>query len=135
MKLFIGVKALIKHEGKVLILREAAYDEGTNEGKWDIPGGRINSDEPILKGLVREVEEESGLKIEVGEVVGVFETFPMIKGEECHIVRIFYTATTTSTKVVLSPDHDAYAWVTVDDLAGKELVSSLEPLIRKVLSV
>lgn len=133
MKLFIGVKALIKHEGKVLILREAAYDEGINEGKWDIPGGRINPEEPILDGLVREVKEESGLEIAIGEVLGVFETFPVIKGEACHIVRIFYTATTTSTEVVLSPDHDVYEWVTVDDLAGKELVSSLEELILKAI--
>lgn len=133
MKLFIGVKALIKHQGKVLILREAAYNEGTNEGKWDIPGGRINPDEPILDGLAREVFEESGLQIEVGEVVGVFETFPVIKGEACHIVRIFYTATTTSTEAILSPDHDAYEWVNIANLEGKQLVSSLEELIHKVI--
>lgn len=135
MKLFIGVKALIKHQGKILILREAAYDEGTNTGKWDIPGGRINQDEPILEGLAREVKEESGLEIEPGKVAGVFETFPVIKGESCHIVRIFYTATTATPEVVLSGDHDAYEWVTTEDLEGKELVSSLEALIRRVLSV
>ena len=133
MKLFIGVKALIKHEGKVLILREAAYDEGTNEGKWDIPGGRINPEEPILDGLAREVKEESGLEIEAGEVIGVFETFPTIKGEECHIVRIFYTATTASSEVLLSADHDACTWVTLADLEGKSFVSSLEVLLRKEL--
>lgn len=135
MKLFIGVKALIKHEGRVLVLREAAYDEGVNEGKWDVPGGRISPDEAILDGLEREVKEESGLLIAVGEVIGVFETFPTIKGEACHIVRIFYSATTNTPEVVLSGDHDAYEWVSASDLEGKQLVSSLEPLIRRVLSV
>ena len=134
MKLFIGVKALIKYEGKVLILREAAYDEGTNEGKWDVPGGRINPEEPILEGLKREVTEESQLVIETEEVLGVFETFPEIKGESCHVVRVFYRAKAITTNVVLSGDHDLYEWVSLEGLSGKQFVSSLEPLIRRVLS-
>jgi ADP-ribose pyrophosphatase YjhB (NUDIX family) len=51
MKLFVAAKAIIISEGKVLLLREAAYDEGTNVGKWGVPGGRIHDDEPILDGL------------------------------------------------------------------------------------
>ena len=134
MKLFVGVKALIVHEGKVLLLREAAYDEGTNEGKWDVPGGRINPEEPILEGLKREVTEESQLVIETEEVLGVFETFPEIKGESCHVVRVFYRAKAITTNVVLSGDHDLYEWVSLEGLSGKQFVSSLEPLIRRVLS-
>lgn len=39
IKLAVGVKAFIlNEEGKVLILREAKYDEGTNDGKWDVKG-------------------------------------------------------------------------------------------------
>ena len=133
MKLFIGAKALIVHEGKVLLVREAAYDEGVSTGMWDVPGGRINPEEPILEGLQREVTEESGLKIEPGAAPGVFETFPEIKGEVCHVVRVFYKAKALTTDVVLSQDHDTYEWVTLEDLEGKVLVSSLEELIHKVL--
>ncbi len=132
MKLFIGAKALISHEGKVLVLREATYDEGTNEGKWDIPGGRIEAEEPILEGLSREIHEETGLNVEVGEVVGVFETFPTIKGEACHIVRIFYTAQSTSSEVRLSGDHDQYEWIDPSNLDDREYVSSLRELLGKV---
>ena len=133
MKLFVGVKAVILHEGKVLIVREAAYDEGTNKGKWDVSGGRIQNDEPILIGLAREVKEESGLEIKPMQVLGVSETFPTIKGELCHIVRIYYLAEALHTKVTLGPDHDTYAWVTVEDINDKELVSSLLELIVKAL--
>ncbi len=135
MKLLVGVKALIVNQNKVLLLREASYDEGINEGKWDVPGGRINPEESIIEGLRREVREESGLEIDLGEVLGVFDTFSMIKGEECHIVRIFYKAEAKSTEIVLSDDHDAYAWVTLEDLKDKELVSSLPELIQKSLSI
>lgn len=42
MKLFVAAKAVVQNEeGKVLILREATtYEESTNVGKYDIPGGR-----------------------------------------------------------------------------------------------
>jgi 8-oxo-dGTP diphosphatase len=135
MKLYVGAKAVIVHEGKVLLLREAVYDEGINAGKWDVPGGRIHPEEPILVGLQREVTEESGLEIEPGEVLGVFETFPHIKGEQCHIVRVFYKAKALSTEVTLSVDHDSYTWVSLEEMADKELVSSLPELIKKVFSV
>jgi len=133
MKLFIGAKAMVVHEGKVLLLREAAYNEGTNEGKWDVPGGRINAEEPILEGLQREVMEESGLTIKPGRVLGVFETFPTIKGEACHIVRVYYEATPQTFEVVLSQDHAEFAWVTVADLEGKECVSDVVELVNLVL--
>ncbi len=111
MKLFIGAKALIERDGKILLIREAAYDEGTNLGKWDVPGGRIEPHEPILVGLAREVMEESGLNIVPQHVLTVEETFPIIKGEACHIIRVYYLATTNSSEVVLSPDHNEYQWV------------------------
>lgn len=134
MKLFIGAKAIIVHNNKVLVLREASYEEGTNTGLWDVPGGRINSDEPILEGLAREVKEESGLSITPGEVLGVFETFPEIKGELCHIVRVFYKAEADTTDVFLSADHDAFTWVGAGELNDTELVSSLPALIEKALT-
>lgn len=135
MKLYVGVKALIVNNGKVLLIREAAYDEGTNVGKWDVPGGRIREDEPILQGLAREVFEESGLKeVRFGDVLGVYETFPVINGEVCHIIRLFYAAYVTQVpEVILSSDHDAYEWVQLSDCADKVLVSNVEQLLEKVL--
>jgi 8-oxo-dGTP diphosphatase len=132
MKLFVGAKAVIVEGGKILVLREAKYDEGTNEGKWDVPGGRINPEEPILDGLRREVMEESGLEVEVGEVLVVHETFPSIKGEDCHIVRIYYQAKPLSGKVILSPDHDKYEWVSKADLETKHFVSGMKEVFERV---
>lgn len=114
MKLMVGAKALIVHKGKVLLLREAAYDEGINTGKWDVPGGRIEPQGTLLEGLSREMREETGLVARVGDVLGVYESFSSIKGEDCHIVRIYYVAyLETIGEVRLSPDHDLYEWVSL----------------------
>ena len=112
MKLFVGVKGFVEHEGKILILREQQYDEGTNEGKWDVPGGRIESKEPLFDGLKREVKEESGLSVEPGKAFHVAENFPAIKEEKCHIIRIYITCIIAgSPEVVISQDHDQFAWI------------------------
>jgi 8-oxo-dGTP diphosphatase len=133
MKLFVGVKAIIVHEEKFLLIREAKYDEGTCEGKWDAPGGRINPEESLFQGLEREVMEESGLTVVPGKLLGVFETFHTIKGEECHIVRIYYECISTTNVVRLSSDHDQYDWVDIGaSLEGKELVTDIKKVIELV---
>jgi 8-oxo-dGTP diphosphatase len=132
MKLFVGMKAVIVQDGKVLILREAEYDEGTNAGKWDVPGGRINPEEPFMEGLRREVREESGLEIEPLEIWGIFETFPTIKGESCHIIRIYHLCRPVTADIQLSGDHSEYAWLDPKDIHTKEFVSDIVEMIEKV---
>lgn len=130
MKLFVGAKGLVHHEGKVLLLRESSkYEDGCEEGKWDVPGGRIEPHETMREGLIREVEEESGLTVEPGAVLGAFDGFPEIKGEKCHVARVYFLCETKSTEVVLSEDHDMFDWVTPDALGDKIFVEDVQEII------
>ncbi len=68
MNLQVGVKVLIEKNGKYLFLRRSqAFKPGPQ--KWDIPGGRIEPDEPLSEALEREVREETHLSL--GGVTGV----------------------------------------------------------------
>jgi 8-oxo-dGTP diphosphatase len=126
MKLMIGVKAFISKNSRVLIIREAPYEEGSNFDKWDVPGGRINAEETLHEALSREVREEVGLEIVSSKVLYVQENFLNIRGEDCHIVRIYYAAELTGeADVVLSQDHDAYAWISAEDIPDREFVDGL----------
>lgn len=134
MQLFVGAKGFIQRpDGKVLIVREgASYIEGTELGKWDVVGGRINSDEPIIKGLKREIYEESGLEVTVGEVLGVHENFPTINGEQVHIIRIYYACTTDVDVVTLSDDHDAYEWIDPNDSDVYPIMDDVADLLKQL---
>jgi 8-oxo-dGTP diphosphatase len=133
MKLMVGAKAIIKKEGKVLLLREAAYGDGTNLAKWGVPGGRIETEESLEEGLARELLEECGLEVFKGEILGVVETFSIIKGEECHIIRLYYESDYQGGEVILGLDHDKYGWFTSSEVLELEIVSGEVDLILKVL--
>lgn len=107
-----GKAVIVNDEGKILFLREAStYEEGTNIGRYQIPGGRVNIGEPFMDALKREIMEETGLEVVVGQPVYVGEWFPTIKGVKNQIVAIFYVCKPLTQAVSLSEEHDAFEWI------------------------
>lgn len=65
-KHIVAAAALItRTDGRVIILKNA-------RGEWEFPGGQVEEDETIIQGLRREIEEETGVHVEVGSLVGVY---------------------------------------------------------------
>lgn len=107
----VAMKAIIVNDGKILLLRESAeHDTNTKAGKYQFPGGRIDPGEPFADGLRREIKEETGMEVEIGEPFYVGEWFPVIKGAPHHIVAVFLICKPSTTEVVISEEHDAYEW-------------------------
>lgn len=121
----VAVKAVIQNQsGKFLIVREGE--------RWQAVGGRLEKGEKLEEGLRRETEEEIGITdIEIGKVIHVDEWFSKPEGELKHIVALFFLCRVTSDKVVLSDEHQEYAWVTVNDL--EKYGESIEKEIREAI--
>ena len=67
---YVGVGAVIVDEGKVLIVKRR-YEPLA--GQWSLPGGAVEVGETLETSIAREMLEETGLEVEVGPVIEVFD--------------------------------------------------------------
>lgn len=133
-KFFLATKGLINYQGKILLVRESPkYEVGTQTGKWDVPGGRLNPDEPFYEALAREIKEETGLSVKMGRPVFVNQVNPVVRGEEWQVVRMFFECFADSAEVKLSEDHDAYEWIEPEKYADYQIIGNLKPVFEAYL--
>jgi ADP-ribose pyrophosphatase len=66
----VGVGAIIVKEGKVLLVKRGIEP---SKGLWAIPGGTLKLGETLQECAAREILEETGIKIKVGECIYVFD--------------------------------------------------------------
>jgi ADP-ribose pyrophosphatase YjhB (NUDIX family) len=67
---FVGVGAVIVDAGNVLIVKRRFEPLA---GQWSLPGGAVELGETLEASIAREMFEETGLEIEVGPVIEVFD--------------------------------------------------------------
>lgn len=131
-KLFVAAKAIIEYNGKILILRESgSYEDGTSDGRYDVCGGRLQPGEKLADALKREVREETGLEIEMGDVIAVNEWMPVVRGEQWQIIGIFFACRASSDQVRLSSDHDAYLWIDPTKYEEYPVIENMKPVFTK----
>ncbi|NYB52463.1 MAG: NUDIX domain-containing protein [Methanobacteriaceae archaeon] len=121
----LSVRVLLTNDdGKVLILKRST-DSKTNPGKWELPGGKVDQGESFDHALVREVYEETKLKISLEHVVGVTEqNLKVIRA-----VHIIMSGKIIEGNLTLSKEHEGYAWVFLENLDEYELADWLQDFI------
>lgn len=114
----VGVKGVIRVAGKCLALKK----KGVTDIFWDLPGGRINDDEEVEQALRRELEEELPTlgAYRIGVQLGMFrfqrDFFPdELPGVGLFVV--FFHVEAEPFDVVLSPEHQEFKWVSLDDVS------------------
>lgn len=128
IKMFVATKAFIEYDGKILLVRESdKYADGANVAKYDVVGGRVEPGQRFDESLLREVKEETGLDIKIGQPFFVNEWRPVVRGEQWQIVGIFFRCQASSDQVILSGDHDAYHWIDSKDFNSLPIIPNLVP--------
>lgn len=86
-------------------------------GVYELPGGHIDYGEDIVEGLKREIQEEFGMNINVGDAFYSFTYSNDIKGS--HSIEVIYFATFTDSIESIkihSEDHSEYKWLGENEL-------------------
>lgn len=130
-----------KDDGKFLFLK-AHYDDNDpidkesrkKFGPWDLPGGHINNGEDdLLKALVREVQEETGMTIDTSAAVCRLEL--MTSKERTHRgLSVIYLLEYPGEPIILSDEHEEFIWLSAEDAAKhKELKPWLKDSVEKAV--
>ncbi len=126
----IGVGAVIVDRNRVLLVRRATEPL---KGEWSVPGGMLELGEKLRDGVRREVSEETGLQVEPGDVLDVFDSiFQDEQGRtQYHYVLIDYLCRVVSGEAKAGSDVSEVRWVQEEELAAMSLRDSIEQVVRK----
>lgn len=127
---FVGVGGVILDGDRVVLIRRRFPPLA---GEWSLPGGIVEVGETLEACVARELFEETGLQVEVGPVIEVFDriTRDAAGRVEYHYVLVDYLCRTIAGVLRAGSDVDAAAWVSVADLAAYRLPEKATTMIRR----
>ena len=115
-KVLVINRAIIINSKNKILLVERAEENDYRSGLWELPGGKLDIGETLEENLLREVYEETGLKIKpqkrqhINDLVETSES----KYKGFIILTISDLATIDNQRVHLSKEHIDYQWLSAD---------------------
>jgi 8-oxo-dGTP diphosphatase len=131
MRTTVVAAAVIIASGRVLITQRK---QGTHlEGKWEFPGGKVESGEDPRRALERELLEELGVVAMVGDIVEV--TFHRYQeADQCVLLLFFEAALAPASPEPQTVDVAAFDWASADALRPERFPPADISVLKKVLA-
>lgn len=130
----IGVGAVIIEDGRVLLAKRA---HPPIQGQWSIPGGALEIGELVREAAIREAREETGLIVEPGELLGVFDR--VLRNPEqrvqYHYVLIDFLCRPIGGELCAASDAAEVRWFTREELPALNLANDTHGVILKGLEI
>jgi len=133
--------ALIQnYKGEILIIRKTKIKRGKTNfegGRWDIPGGTVETMELPSEAVVRETKEEVGLNIKVSSII--YEKSNRDEGKQAVFTTLIYRCNTIDNSNIQLDleEHDKYQWIKPEDVLTIEddlLVSYMKELMNYLIT-
>ncbi|MFD0362672.1 NUDIX hydrolase [Nocardia sp. GCM10030253] len=126
----VAVSALVQDEqGRVLMIHR------TDNDKYSIPGGGQEIGETVAAAVVREVQEETGIDVEVTGILGVFSDPDHVisydDGEVRQEFSICFYARPVGGEPRTSSESKAVRWVAPEDLSSLDVHPSIQLRIQQ----
>jgi 8-oxo-dGTP diphosphatase len=115
----LAVGAVVTDADRLLLVRRG---RGAAQGRWSVPGGRVERGETLAEAVVRELAEETGLEGVCGPFIGWVER---IDEEHHYVIMDFQVAVLDPHAAVAGDDAAEVAWVPLIDVAEWSLVDGL----------
>ncbi len=130
----VGVGAVIVDAGKVVLVRRR-YEPLA--GQWSLPGGTLELGETLEAGAAREMREETGLHVEVGPVIEVFDRIMLDEQRRVryHFVLVDYLCRPVGGELRAGSDVDAAVLVAPASLDAYDLTAKARAVIAHALEL
>ncbi len=127
---FVGVGAVVFKDRQVLLIRRG---RPPRQGIWSLPGGLQEVGETVFATAAREVLEETGLTVEIIELVDVVDSITRDAQDRTryHYTLVDVRAEWRAGEAVAADDAEEVAWAPLDSLARYDLWSETERVIRR----
>lgn len=117
---------MIVENGALLLVRRG---RGPNTGLWAVPGGKVAFGETMRQAIVREVREETGLEVEVGDVVWVGEALDSDPSPGWHYTLVDFCCRVTGGQLAAADDALEAAWVPLDQVLNRPVTPTMIDLM------
>lgn len=130
----VAVGAIIYHQDRIVLIRR---DKEPSKGRWTFPGGAVELGESLEEAVRREVLEETGLDVEIGEVAAVVEHVDRDETGQVryHYVIVDYNARPAGGMLQAGSDVSDALWASLADLDGLEMTEKAADLARALLAL
>ncbi|MEA4956496.1 Nucleoside triphosphatase NudI [bioreactor metagenome] len=124
----LTMRGLLKKDGKILLLKRHPNSK-TNPNCWELPGGKVESGEDFDDAIIREFNEETGLSIELNDLLGaVQEDFPH-KKTIALIMNVDISSKNLEVKI--SEEHVDFKWVKMEEIKNLKISGWFETLMEE----
>lgn len=129
-----AVGVVVVRGDQVLLVKRG---QEPSRGRWSLPGGAVELGETVTQAAQREVREECGIEVEIGDVIEVIDRIiPDDDGRtRYHYILIDLLARHRSGDPTASSDAAAVRWVSEKELEQLELSQATRRVIRKGLQM
>jgi 8-oxo-dGTP diphosphatase len=126
----VGVGAIIIEDDRVLLVKRA---HPPLQAQWSIPGGVLEVGELVREAAVREAREETGLIVEPGELLGVYDRVQRDAEQrvQYHYVLIDFLCRRVGGELFAASDAAEVRWFTREELPALNLAADTQDVIVK----
>jgi mutator protein MutT len=130
----VGVGGVVIADARALLIRRA---HPPLEGEWSIPGGKLEIGETLVNAVRRELAEETGIEVRVGDLIEVFERiFPDDAGQpRYHYVIVDYLCELISGRACAGSDVTDVVWAEESELPKYSLTPTATRVIKKAFQM
>ncbi len=129
----VGVGAVVLKGAQVLVIRRANEPD---RGRWAIPGGGVEVGETLAAAAHREVVEECGLDVRLGDVCALYDLIlPDAQGRtRFHYILVHFRAYYQGGEPQAGSDTLEARWATWDEIQDLDMPDRVRRLIGRALS-